>query len=245
MRASSTDAAGNTERSTQRQNGEPMEVELPLKSATELSAGFGRQRRTTRTFAYGRPTVLTGHLQTAQGTALENREIVVTELRGPGARARRLVSNVRTDGHGDFQLPMSAGPTREISVVYEGDNRYRPSKVEHVRMRVRAKVLRFLAPSSVSEDAAIVFSGRIGKLGVKLGKLGKLVELQYLKGKVWKTIETGRARRRGRFKFDYALRADYTDPVSVTFRLRIPKERKWPYVGGAVSRRQTVIIRPE
>ncbi len=244
MRASATDAAGNTATAGTRQNGEPMEVDLPLKTSTELTAGLGRRQMSSRTLAYGRPSVVRGHLQTAQGTALAEREVTVTELRGPGARARRLVRTVKTDSHGDFQMPLSAGPTRVVSVTYSGDSRYRAAKAADVRMRVRGKVLRFLAPRSISETGTIVFRGRIGALGVKLGKLGKWVELQYLKGNAWKTIETGRARKRGAFKVRYPLRSDYTQPVAVSFRLRIPKERKWPYVGGAVSRKRTVIIQP-
>jgi hypothetical protein len=245
MRVISTDHAGNSRSSGLRENGEPMVVNLPLKTGTHLAAGIGKQQKPKRKLAYGRPSVLRGHLQSTAGNALAGRDIVITELRGPGSRVRTATRIVQTDAQGDFRVPLSGGPSRVVNVRYEGDNRYAGSKVENVRMLVRARVLRFLAPNSVGEDERIVFTGRIGVLGVKLGKLGKLVELQYRKGRVWKTIQTGRTGKRGRFALRYALRSDYTQPVTVTFRLRIPKERKWPYIGGAVSRQQSVIIRPE
>lgn len=245
MRASATDDAGNTAISRQRADGSAMAAELPLKTVTELVGGIGEGQGREVTLAYGRPSEVTGVLRTETGAPLADAQLTVVESFGPGSRSARGARTVRTDPEGQFSVPLSAGPSRTISVRYEGTRRNFAAELGGLQMKVRGAVLGFNAPRSVSEHREIVFSGRIGTLGVYLGKLGKLIELQYLKSPGdWKTIRTGRAKDKGRFRIAYALRNDYSQPARVLFRVRVPKERLWPYAGSARSRVRATVIRP-
>lgn len=245
LRASATDRAANTTTSSVRADGSPMRVTLPLKVVTEIAGGIGRRHSKRARLAYGRPSAVAGVLRTAAGRPLPNQELTIVESFGSGARTPRAERTVTTASDGGFRLTLSAGPTRIVSVSYRGTKRYYGSRLDELKLRVRAKLLAFTAPRSVSEDEAIAFSGRVGRLGVKLGKLGKLILIQYLKAPgIWKTIDTTRTDSRGRFKLRYALRADYAEPATVVFRAVVPKERRWPYAGSARSRQRRVTIVP-
>lgn len=245
MRAEAMDLAGNDASTRQRANGSAMVAELPLKTVIELTGGIGEKRTSEVTVGYGRPSEVEGVLRTASGTPLADTALTAIESFGPGSRSTHGARGLRTDERGRFTVPLSAGPTRTVSVHYEGSRRNFAAEVTGLQMKVRGAVLRFTAPRSVSEREKIVFRGQVGALGVFLGKLGKIVELQYLKSPgEWRTIHTGRAKGNGRFRIGYRLRNDYARPARVVFRIKVPKERLWPYTGSAHSRPRATVIRP-
>lgn len=245
MRAEATDAAGNTGSSGLRADGSAMVAELPLKTVTVLSGGIGDEGKREAAVRYGRPAEVIGALRTGSGAPLADTQLTVVEAFGPGSRTAQGARTLKTDDRGRFSVPLSAGPSRAVSVRYEGSRRNFAAEVSGLQLKVRGAVVRFSSPRSVSESEKIVFRGQVGALGVYLGKLGKLVELQYLKSPgEWKTIRTGRAKEDGRFRIGYALRNDYARPARVVFRVKVPKERLWPYAGSAHSRPRATVIRP-
>ena len=129
-------------------------------------------------------------------------------------------------------------------MAYEGDSRYQPTESAPVEVAVKSRVLSFKSPKTVPETKAIKFRGQIGTIGADLGPQGKRVELEYQKGRNWKTIDTGQSNADGRFRLGYGLRADYLRRTKVRFRIAVPPEGAWPYAGTTTSRARKTIILP-
>jgi hypothetical protein len=76
---------------------------------------------------------------------------------------------------------------------------------------------------------------------------GKLVELQARGGGVHRFRTVGRAFRtdaRGNWKLRYRFDRFYVEPTRFQFRLRVTRERRWPYLTPTVSAARSMIIRP-
>jgi hypothetical protein len=194
---------------------------------------------------YGAPIRLSGTLLTAAERPLRNRELTVVERMAQGGSPETRTRAVHTDADGNYSIELPPGASRTVTVSFEGDRRYRPTRSDPVEVKVLAKVLGFASPRTVGEDSSIRFRGRIGVDGAALGAIGKRIELQYAKSRGnWPTIESAQTGSDGRFSFRYPLRSDYLRPTTVRFRIAVPPEAAWPYAGVAVSRPRATTILP-
>ena len=203
-----------------------------------------RAEVTTVRVPYGRTMTLSGVLRTMDDEPVAGRQLTVSERMGVGSDPANRTGTTETNAYGAYELELKAGPSRSVTVTYEGDSHYQRTESAPVDVAVKGKVLSFRSPKTVPETKAIKFRGQIGTMGAELGPQGKRVELEYQKGRNWKTIDTGQSNAGGSFKLRYGLRADYLRKTKVRFRIAVPPEGAWPYAGTATSRARKTIILP-
>jgi hypothetical protein len=227
FRAVGYDAAGNRAVTERRATGEPMVLANPLKTTTRLSVRFNR-RGSERTVRYGRRLLLRGRLTAGLGSPLEGRPIRVVELFSSGARAARRVSILRSGPGGVFELRTSRGPSRTITVAFDGDRILGRSAARTLSLRVRGRVrLRTSAHLARVGGRPLVFHGRV--VGAVPAE-GKSVELQFrLAGTPWSAFRTLRTDRRGRFRYAYRFSDDDSRGAKFQFRAYVPPQQNWPY----------------
>jgi hypothetical protein len=256
--ATGFDLAGNSTVTTRRANGIEMTLSNPLKATTTLSAAFGgralhrwrctrqRGRRrcrrqvirqlslrpTRRTVPYGRGVLLSGLLRNGAGSPLGGREPVrfVEALagdRGPAVRQ----STAWTDAGGAFVFRLPPGPSREVTVVFDGSPRLARSTSRRLSLRVRS-VVRLHASSAIARigGAPLVFRGRVAAAPGTIPPEGKSVELQFrLPGLDWSEFRTIRTDRHGRFRYAYRFSDDDSRGARFQFRAYAPAQDGWPY----------------
>ncbi|HEV2074840.1 MAG TPA: hypothetical protein VGR10_01215, partial [Thermoleophilaceae bacterium] len=118
---------------------------------------------------------------------------------------------------------------------FRGSERYRPAEAR-VRLAVRARSSLRVSRHRVRNGDRVRFKGRL--LGERVPARGKLLQLQARYRSRWRTFALVRSSRRGAWRYPYRFggtRGRFTYP----FRVRIPRERGYPY---AVGRSRTVRV---
>jgi hypothetical protein len=108
-----------------------------------------------------------------------------------------------------------------------------------VRLNVRAGVTLKARPKRVSFGGRVRFRGRL--LGKPIPKVGKLIDLQAFDGGRWRTFQTVRANRTGRYKARYRF-VRTSSARTFRFRARARREARYPYTLG-VSKTVRVRVR--
>ncbi|HWT31529.1 MAG TPA: hypothetical protein VN240_10955, partial [Propylenella sp.] len=147
LRARATDQAGNEASTDRRADGQPMIVNLPLRTAVSLQGGFERSlpRRgkrkpevvlqQTARIGFRHPAVIAGRLVTASGRSVAGARLQL--LTRTGAVAEQLVETLTTDAAGRFRLVTTGINSRALRVVYGGSSVTLPSQLT-LEMRVPA-----------------------------------------------------------------------------------------------------------
>ncbi len=242
--AAATDVAGNTSQTMLRDDGSPMTLQFPLKSGVELNARLEPGGSARTLVAYGRSAGVQGRLLDAAGQPLANKPVIVDEDFGEGALIDHRIRTVTTDESGRWSSKLPAGPSRAVTVEYEGDQRYLDTSVHAGRMTVRTGAKLGLTRKHVPEGSSTTFTGRIERLGARIPARGKLVQIQYqdpTSGR-WSTVRNPfRTRSDGRFKFKYGFGTHYVQDVGIRFRLKVPSEHGWPYRGTQTGARRVIV----
>ena len=241
--AVATDAAGNATLSTKRSDGRPMVLSFPLKSGVQLSGHLtgGAPRLTVD---YGRSSKVSGFLTDATGKPLPNQHVTITEYFGDGALIDQRVRTVTTDTQGHWEERLPAGPSRKITASYAGTRRYLSDDAGVGRLQVRTKATLRLSRRKVSEGHRVAFKGRVGHMAARIPTGGKLVELEVKDGHSWQTVEHPfYTRPDGRYKLRYHFARFYTSNVRYRFRVRVLRERDWPYKTPAKSRVRKLVVK--
>ena len=200
----------------------------------KIKAGLGHRRRKRVWPRAGRRVLLRGRLRDSTGKPIANRSIRLF-VRVRGHSRYSLWTSLRTSASGVFRSLLSPGPSRRLRVSYcaPGGGKHTDLKLG-VRATAKLKVNKHLVRSGRS----VVFSGRL--VARPIPRLGKLVELQaYFRGR-WRTFETLKTDRRGRFQFRYRF-GPTSGRVRYRFRARIPTELGYPFEQGK-SRRIMVTV---
>lgn len=193
-----------------------------------LSARFVGHRRSTVTLPYTRGATVRGQLSTSSGRPIDNARVEVIEQPAlPGSRSS--TSSVATTSAGRFSYVVPARKMSRTLVV-----RYRPSlssravaASERLRVNVAAAASFRVSLSGVQ----VSYRGRL--LSTPVPGSGKRIDIQgRAAGGAWTTFATRRADRRGRFSGTYRLRVRRPG-VRLQFRVRIPKEERYPYAASA------------
>jgi hypothetical protein len=232
FRAVGYDAAGNAAATTRRRNGAPMVLPSPLKAVTALGARLGAGVA-ERTVPYGRGIRLGGRLTTGRGSPLTGMPVRVVERFAAGAGDAR-VSPLRTGPGGAFSIRLAPGPSREVTVVFDGDSTLARSASRPLRLGVRTSV-RLRASSAVASvgGAPLVFRGRVATEGGPIPRQGLPVQLQFrLSGLSWEEFRTVQTDRRGRFRYAYRFSDDDSRGARFQFRAYVPAQDDWPYEPG-------------
>jgi hypothetical protein len=187
----------------------------------------GRARRTT-SFG-GRRIVLRGALarggQPVVGAVLD----VLAQNDVPGG-ALHQIGQATTNVRGHYSIRVRGGPSRLLRVAYRAyGNDTVPAATADVTQRVHAGVGLHVRRRHVPAGGTARFTGLVH--GGFIPRHGKVVELQAFDGGAWRTFDSVRTTRSGRFKAHYRFRR--TPPGrTFSFRARVRSERGYPFLLG-------------
>jgi len=230
------DAAGNSRRSYA---SEPVTLRFDDRQPVRLSAAIETADGTTApraTIGFGKRPTVRGSLSAA-GRGLPGAPLAVLSRTRGSDRTKR-VDTLRTDASGRFRYRTERGPSRTVFFEYGGDDRRRPAG-DSVGLAVRAKSSLSVSRRRVENGGRVRFEGRV--LGRPVPREGKLLQLEAHYRGSWRTFAVLRSNRRGRWHYGYRFEAT-TGRVTYPFRVRIPRERSYPYAVGR-SRVVKVVVR--
>jgi len=230
------DAAGNSRRSYA---SEPVTLRFDDRQPVRLSAAIETADGTTApraTIGFGKRPTVRGSLSAA-GRGLPGAPLAVLSRTRGSDRTKR-VDTLTTDASGRFRYRTERGPSRTVFFEYGGDDRRRPAG-DSVGLAVRAKSSLSVSRRRVENGGRVRFEGRV--LGRPVPREGKLLQLEAHYRGSWRTFAVLRSNRRGRWHYGYRFEAT-TGRVTYPFRVRIPRERSYPYAVGR-SRVVKVVVR--
>jgi hypothetical protein len=241
--AEASDLAGNVAQTTSRADGQPMVLDFPLKSGARLSAHLVPGRASRMTIGYGHRPRVAGRLVGASGQPLAHQELSVVERFPAGALISRRARSVETDSEGRWRQGLAAGPSRTVVVRFDGTQRYLPDQTTAGRLRVRTKATFHLSRRRVPEGRRVVFRGRVAHRAARIPAGGKLIELQVRDGPRWETVRQAfYTRGDGRYRLRYRFARFYTSDVSYRFRVKVLRERGWPYKAPVKSSSRRLVV---
>jgi hypothetical protein len=244
LKARASDRAGNTVRTTRRADGRPKVLNFPLKSGVRLSAHLVPGASPQMTIGYGHRAKVAGRLVDASGEPLTHHEVTVVEQFADGALISRRVRRVETDSDGLWGQRLPAGPSRTVTARFDGSPRYLSDREAAGKLMVRTKTTFRLSRTHVPEGRRVVFRGRVANRAARIPAGGKLIELQVRDGSRWETVrQTFYTRANGRFKLRYRFGGFYTSDVSYRFRIKVLRERGWPYKAPVKSRSRKLVVK--
>ena len=257
FRADATDAAGNEASSSLRADGTQMAIRrVPPphspaapkapKAKSRLFARLrgGHGRGDSLTVPFGAPALLSGRLTRAgDGAGLGGRALRVVSRPSRGALTPTAVQSAATGERGGFELRLPPGPSRRVTVAFEGDGGLEPAVRQPLELRVRAGVSLRAMPERLRTGEAVRLSGRVKSMGAPIPRRGKLVAIQYLEQAThrWRPVLVTRSDHHGRFHARYRFRY-VTGRAAIRLRATALVEERWPYVPGS-SPPVTVTVR--
>ena len=243
FRASVGDVAGNHTATLERADGQPMILDFPLKEAVSIAASLDGAR--SQLVPFRTPGTVSGRLVDASGEPVAGAEVTVTEEFAEGSLLDRRVRDVVTNAQGRYSSGLPGGPSREVSVAYEGSRRYSADSTAGLDYLVRADATLRTTKRRVRAGDAVSFLGRVKRYFAQIPPGGKLVEIQVQDGNDWTTIHQAAATdEKGKVSLRHRFRRFYTRRVTFTFRLKVTAEADWPYVGGATSHKRKITVVP-
>ncbi|MGH2825311.1 MAG: hypothetical protein ACRDLY_20295 [Thermoleophilaceae bacterium] len=248
LRATARDYAGNQNSTSQRVDGQPMTVSIPLRIPTAMRAGAVqtrmvrerirrhgkrrsvRRRRTTLTpttrVRFGNHVRFEGQLENRDGQPIPDGEIHVFSR--SGSMPEELVGIVRTDKRGRYAYRAVANSSRTLRFAYQGTPLILPAERE-VTLLVRAASSFRAQPRRLLNGQVVTFVGRIRSLPVP--QAGKLVELQVVLSGRWQTFRTALSGPDGRWRVRYRFRRS-CGLIRYRFRAQLPAEAGFLFEAG-------------
>jgi hypothetical protein len=258
LKASAYDRAGNLASTTQRLDGQPMRLKLPLRTVTSLRAGIlarhevrrkvrrgGKPHEVSHAISvlkrqakvgFGRRVRFAGRLLDSAGNPLANAPVQVYSR--PPEEGEALVATLTTGAHGDFAYAVKARTSSSLRFVFGGTATTLPTEAQ-VDLLVHGRSTLAVDKPQVVNGQSVLFSGRVQ--GRPLPAAGKLVELQVRLSDEWSTFRTTRSGSDGRWRIPY--RFQRTCGIErFRFRAWLPAEAGYPLEPGT-SRSVAVRVR--
>ncbi|HET7444679.1 MAG TPA: hypothetical protein VFJ57_08475 [Solirubrobacterales bacterium] len=242
FRAEASDAAGNTATTTLRADGTRMEVRVAApvvapKAKTRLFARLGRAARgggDSLTVPFAATAPLSGRLIAADGEALAGRLLRVVSRPSRGALVTATRTAVRTGERGGFELSLPPGPSRQVSVVFAGEDGLEPARRSSLDLRVRSGVSLEATPTALATGETVTLSGRVEDRAAPIPRRGKLVAIQYREEETgrWRPVLVIRSDHDGRFQTRYRFRY-VSGSAAIRLRATALAEERWPYAPGS------------
>lgn len=182
-------------------------------NATPVAAGFAGRHRRAVTRRRGRGARVVGRLAGAGAGASVLLLARETRVGAPTTA----VASTTTGPDGSFTLLVPPGRSRTLRAAH----RIRPTDPfvacsRALRLRVPARATLSVRPKRVRAGHSVRLSGRL--LGGRVPRRGKLVDLQAYERGRWRTFDTARSSRRGRYRTHYRFS---TAAAGRSFRLRV------------------------
>lgn len=254
VRARVTDVAGNERTVSALEDGTPLRISLPMRSSSSMLVGKASRKRVKSargskpryqqvllerpTAAFGASVALTGKLSDAAGNPRSSAVVDVLEHVDLPGRDWVHVATVNTNANGAFAYRAKPGPARLVRFAYRGSALTQPD-AKDVELRVRAAVTIRPDRRRARNGDEVIFTGRLRSGPVP--EDGKVLALQALTGRGWRTFGTPRARAKdGRWRFRYrftgtSVRSRYS------FRAVSLAEAGYPYAQGNSTTTQVVV----
>ncbi len=248
LRATAQDQAGNLASTSQRLDGQPMKVKLPLRVASSLRAGAigkkrvrstvrhgGRSHKVTRTITVLKPRAKVGfnrHIRFAgvlvdrAGNPVAGALIQVYSTPREGEEA--LVDTLATGAQGHFDYAIDARASQALRFVYPGTATRLPAE-DKVALLVSSRSTFSVSRSRIRNGQSVLFSGRVR--GRPLPAAGKLIELQVWLSDEWSTFRTIRSKANGSWRIPYRFQRT-CGLEHFRFRPRLPGEAGFPLGAG-------------
>jgi hypothetical protein len=248
VRATAHDQAHNEASTTQRSDGQPMTLALPLRIATALGAGIPRerierttvrrhgkrrvtQRRVTRVLhsialALGQRAQIAGQLTNRDGQGLAGADVQVLE--SSETTPEHLIGDVTTDPAGRFTYTVSGTTSRTLRFTYAGSAVTLPTQ-SSVRLVTPAASSLRVNRSKVLNGQSVTFGGHVASVPVPAG--GKLVQLEVELAGRWQTFRTVRTDQVGNWSVPYKF-ARTRGIQWYRFRVELPREAGYPFAAG-------------
>lgn len=191
-----------------------------------LADGDGAPRRSV-TVGFGVRATVSGSLSGPAARRLGRAPLAIL-TRTRGSERFRQVGTTSTDASGTYRYRLPAGPSRSVRVRFAGDERHRPA-TSGAALAVRARSSIRVSRRKVRNGGRVRFRGRL--LGGQVPRDGKLLQLEAFYRDRWRTFAVVRTSPRGRWRYVYRFEAT-TGRVRYPFRVRVPRERQYPYAVG-------------
>lgn len=246
LRATAHDQAGNLASTSQRLDGQPMKVKLPLRIASSVRAGVIEKKRVRRK-AQGKDhhgsrkvTVLAPKAKVGFGSHVRFAGTVVDPAGNPVAGApvqvysrqpegeEVLVDTLTTGDNGHFAYAVDAHASQNLRFAYPGTATRLPAE-DKVSLLVSGRSTFEVNRSHVLNGQSVVFEGRVQ--GRPLPSAGKLIELQVRLSEEWSTFRTIRSKPDGTWRISYPFKRT-CGVQHFRFRARLPGEATYPLEPG-------------
>ena len=251
FRADAVDAAGNSASTTRRADGTEMALRKaaprehereqrstrsgPLAKTRIFAQLRWRGRRGTAiTVPFGTGARVSGRLLDVDGAGLSGRRLRLVARPSKGALSRARTKVVRTGERGGFRVDLPPGPSRRITVTFDGDEKLERSRRAPLLLRVRGGVILHAAPGALRTGASLRLWGRVRSQGAPIPRRGKLVAIQYLEDAtgIWRPVLVARSDHSGHFRARYRFRY-VTGVARIRLRAVALSEERWPFAPGA------------
>ena len=196
-------------------------------NVTPVSASFtGKRRRRAITRRRGRGARVAGRLAGAGAGA----EVLLLAREARVGAPATLAARTTTRADGSFTLRVPAGRSRTLRAAH----RISPTAPfvacsRALRLRVPARATLRVRPKRVRAGRSVRLSGRL--LGGRVPRRGKTVDLQgYERGR-WRTFDTARSTRRGRYRARYRF-SGAAAGRSFRLRVRVRPDAAYPFAVG-------------
>jgi hypothetical protein len=248
LRATAHDQAGNESSTTQRIDGQPMAITLPLRITSAMRAGVAIEKTVHRTVrrhgkrhrvrrrvttvaprarvAFGKTLQVTGQLANRDGQGIAGAEIQV--FSSSPTTPQQLVAVLNTDGNGRYTYAATATTSRTLHFSYAGSALVLPAASD-VQVLVPAVSTLHVSRTHVLNGQAVTFGGRTRTLPVPAG--GKLIQLEVWLSRRWQTFRTVRTDAAGRWAIRYRFKRT-AGVQRFRFRAELPGEADYPYEPG-------------
>jgi hypothetical protein len=258
LRATAIDQAANEASTTLRTDGQPMALNLPLRTVTAVQAGL----ETTRTVVqverkHGKrvhvrhkitsvvpaarvmPSAgvrVTGRLLNAAGQGIAGQNLSVSA--SSSTVAEHQVGTVQTNGDGSFSYATTGSSSQTLRLTFAGSALMLPAQAT-VAMTVPAASSLAVNRHRLRNGQTVTFTGALRTLPAPAG--GKLLELQVRLPTRWETFRTIRTDAAGHWTARYHFTRTY-GVQRYRFRARLPEEAGYPFALGG-SPPLTVVVR--
>jgi hypothetical protein len=249
LRATAHDQAGNESSTSQRIDGQPMAVTLPLRITSAMQAGVALEKTVRRTIrrhgkrhrvrqhvtvvspsarvAFGKALQVTGQLANRDGQGVAGAQVQV--FSSSATTPEQLVAVLQTDANGGYKYSATASTSRTLRFAYGGSPLVLPASSE-VHLLVPAVSTLRVSRRRVLNGQSVTFSGRTRTLPVPPG--GKLIQLEVWLSKRWQTFRTVRTDAAGLWSIRYRFKRTSGDQ-RFRFRVELPSEAGYPYEAGS------------
>ncbi len=197
--------------------------------------------RSIQRVGFRRPTTIYASLSDAAGHPLAQAALLISQ-RVRGRSTFSSVASATTDAAGQLRYRVSPGPSRILRLAYPGSDALKPAFAD-IDLRVPAYSTFHTNRGVAHIGQPITFSGRL--LGGYIPPGGKSIQLEGVdRGQLVPVSRDLHTDPSGRWRFTYAFHYQVGSIYTYPFRLSIPADPFYAYLGSATHALGVTILNP-